>query len=98
MPGLPPFPFTRLSACQRFSRWQTLSIHCSSAAILSSLHFATGASVPTEDGLRASLVIPSPKASSSWLFCRFAPLSRATYLPLLSFGPSSDLLDYYAFC
>ena len=34
----------------------------------------------------------------SWLFCRFAPLSRATYLPLLSFRPSSGLLDDYAFC
>ena len=29
----------------------------------------------------ASLVVPSSKASCSWLFCRFAPLSRATYLP-----------------
>src|ERR1017187_10602428 len=90
MPGLPPFLFTRLSACQRFSRWQILSIHCSSGARLSALHFATDASVPSEDGLRASLVAPSPKASFSWLFCRFAPLSRATYLPPLSFRPSSD--------
>jgi hypothetical protein len=90
-PGLPPFPFTRLNACQRFSRWQTLSIHCSSGARPSALRFAIGASVPSDDGLQASLFIPLPKASSSWFFCRFAPLSRATYLPLLLFRPSSTV-------
>src|SRR6266498_2879142 len=81
-PGLPLLALTRFNACLQFSRPQTSSINCSAMAGLSVPRFPVDESVPSGRSFGASPLSPSIKASTSWLFCRLASMSRAAYSPL----------------
>ncbi len=47
-------------------------------------------SVPSADTLRASLLLSSVKANSSWFFCRLSLMSRAAHLLLFLLTPQGD--------
>src|SRR4029453_5285249 len=79
-PGAPLFPCTRFNAFLRFSGSHISSINRSTVPSLSGSWSATRSSA-LPSVLGASLLGSSLKASSSWFFCRFLPLSPIPYSP-----------------
>ena len=91
IPGAPLLRCTRANAFLRLSRSTIASMHGPARPPGFRLRrFAASASVPPARTLRASPVAPSPKASSSWIFCRLANARAPPYSPFQPFGPSAE--------
>src|SRR5665213_1876505 len=90
-PALPLLAFTRRNASFRFPRSHTSSINRFVLTGLSGSLTTGHDSVSSLPASRASPVGVREKSSSVWIFRRMSLLRFMSYLPLLSFGPSTTV-------
>src|SRR6202041_2715618 len=79
------------NASFRFSRSTIFSIVRSVVAGLSGALIVLNDSDPSLPAIRASPVGKEEKSRLLWMFCRMSLLRLMSYLPLLSFGPSTTV-------